>query len=190
MAHDPEDVLRFWLEEKSPADWYKGGAALDAEIRARFLSAWEAARDGALFDWIHTARGALAFLILTDQFSRNIHRDDARAFATDPLARAVAARSVAADLDQQIDPSPRQFFFLPFEHSEDMADQDRAVALIGERMEAPETLLHARVHREIIARFGRFPFRNEALGRASTPEERAFMDEGGYGALLRAFQDG
>lgn len=190
MTHDPGDVLHFWLEEKSPEDWYKGGDALDAEIRNRFGAAWDAARDGALFGWIDTPRGALAFLILTDQFPRNIHRGSALAFATDALARAVAARGVARGQDMAVDPSPRQFFYLPFEHSERIEDQDRAIELIAARMEALETLLHARVHREIIARFGRFPFRNAALGRADTAEERAFLDEGGYGALLRRMRAG
>lgn len=187
-THEFEDVLRFWLEECGPEDWYVGGAALDARIRDRFGAAWEAARAGRLHDWEGNAAGSLALLIITDQFSRNIFRGDARAFATDALARDVARRAISRGFDRATDAPQRQFFYLPFEHSESLTDQERAVRLIATRMDAPETLLHARAHREVIRRFGRFPFRNEALGRADTGAERDFLDAGAYGAVVRRLQ--
>ncbi|MBM2576883.1 DUF924 domain-containing protein [Jannaschia sp. Os4] len=187
---DPEDVLRFWLEEKGPEDWYKGGEALDAEIRDRFEGTWEAARAGRLAHWTTSPRGALAFLILTDQFPRNMFRGEAKAFATDPKAREVAKFSIDRKFDLKVDEPARQFFYLPLEHSECLQDQERAVRLICERMDAPETLLHARAHREVIRCFGRFPFRNAALGREMAAREAVFMDEGGYGAVVRELKEG
>ena len=181
---DREDVLRFWLEEKGPQDWYAGGDALDAEIRDRFEPLWEAARAGSLDHWTTDPRGALAFLILTDQFPRNMFRGGARAFATDPRAREVAKAAVDRRFDLKVEEPERQFFYLPLEHSECLQDQERAVRLICERMDAPETLLHARAHREVIRCFGRFPFRNAALGRDSSAREAVFLEEGGYGAVV------
>lgn len=189
-GHEAGDVLRFWLEECGPQDWYVGGAELDARIRDRFGPAWEAARAGRLSAWEHSAADSLALLILTDQFPRNMFRDDGRAFATDPLARDVALRALDRGFDRATDLPHRQFFYLPFEHSESLPDQERAVRLIAARMDAPETLLHARAHRDVIRRFGRFPFRNAALGRTSTAPERAFLDEGAYGAVVRRLRDG
>ena len=182
------EVLRFWLEELEPRDWYVADAAVDARIRERFLGAWEAARGGELRDWEATARGALALLVLTDQFPRNMFRGDGRAFATDALARGVARRAVARGFDLEVEAPARQFFYLPFEHSESLTDQERAVRLIAMRMDAPETLLHARAHREVIRRFGRFPYRNAALGRETSAAEKAFLEGGSYGAVLRGLQ--
>lgn len=183
----PEDVVDFWLEELTPADWYRQDDALDARIRDRFLPTWEAAAQ-IKSRWTTTARGTLAFLILTDQMSRNMLRGQARAFSTDGLALATTKAGIDRGFDMQIAGSARQFFYLPLEHSEFLADQERAVRLILLRMDAPETLLHARAHREIIRRFGRFPFRNAALGRTSSPAEQAFLESGAYGAVLRALQ--
>ena len=189
MAHDPEDVLTFWLQECGPEDWYRGGEALDAAIRDRFLPAWEGARHGDLRHWRQEARGTLALLVLTDQFPRNMFRGEARAFATDPLAREVAKSAIGRGQDLRIEGEARQFFYLPLEHSESLTDQERAVRLIATRMDAPETLLHARAHRDIIRQFGRFPFRNAALGRRTGPAEQAFLDDGGYGARVKAMRD-
>ena len=187
---DSEDVLRFWLEALKPADWYVSNDAVDTIIRDQFGAAWETARAGGLNDWRNSARGSLAYLILTDQFPRNMFRGDARAFATDALARAATADAIVKGWDLQIPEPARQFFYLPLEHSEDICDQDRAVTLVQSAM--PETgagtLLHARAHAEIIRRFGRFPFRNQALGRDSTAEEIAFMAEGGYGSIVRQLE--
>ena len=182
---DPVEVLDFWLGELGPEGWYAGGPEIDAECRDRFLEVWQAAAEGGLEHWVDGTVGTLAYLIVTDQFSRNIHRGTAQAFQTDPQALAAARRAVDQGWDLGAPEPERQFFYLPFEHSEEIADQDRAVALIGERLPAsPDSLLHARAHHEIIRRFGRFPFRNAALGRTSTPEEEAFLAEGAYGAVV------
>ncbi|MFN3937616.1 MAG: DUF924 family protein [Gemmobacter sp.] len=188
---DPVEVLDFWLDEVGPEGWYNGGEALDAEIRERFGDLWQAAAEGGLDHWVAGPAATLAYLVLTDQFPRNMWRGQAKAFATDGRALAAARRAVAEGWDMEAPEPERQFFYLPFEHSEDPADQAEAVRLIGTRM--PETgaenLLHARAHEEIIRRFGRFPFRNAALGRSATPEEQAFLDAGGYGAVVRAMQE-
>lgn len=185
---DRDEVLEFWLHKVGPQGWYAVDPAVDAEIVARFRALWQRAADGGLQDWLGDARGALAYLILTDQFPRNMFRGDPRAFATDPQARAAARKVLAANWDQQIATPERQFCFLPFEHSEDPADQALAVDCFTTRMDNPETALHARAHQQIIARFGRFPFRNAALGRHSTEAEDSFMRDGGYGAIVRELQ--
>ena len=186
MAVTAAAVVDYWLG-LGPAGWYAVDETVDAEIRARFAPAWEAALAGAFGAWAETAEGALGLLILTDQFPRNMFRGEARAFATDARARAVADAAIARGHDRAVPEPERQFFYLPFMHAEDLALQDRCIALIGERMpqEGAGNLPHARAHREIIRRFGRFPYRNEALGRKTTAEERAFLDGGGYGAVLR-----
>ncbi|MBL4917837.1 DUF924 family protein [Szabonella alba] len=184
---DPVEVLEFWLEETGPEGWYLGGEEIDATIRDRFGDLWQAAHAGGLDHWIDGPAGTLAFLIITDQFSRNIHRGRAEAFATDPMARAAARKAVAEGWDLGVPEPERQFFYLPFEHSEDMADQALAVDYLSTRM--PETgaepALHARAHQEIIRRFGRFPFRNAALGRETTPAEQDFLDAGAYAAIVK-----
>lgn len=186
---DPIEVLDFWLGEVGPEGWYAGGDDLDAEVREGFLDVWQAAHDGGLDHWAEGTVGTLAFIIVCDQFSRNMHRGQAAAFATDAAARTAAGRAVAEGWDLNAPEPERQFFYMPFEHSEDPADQALAVGFMAERMpNAPELLLHAKVHQEIIARFGRFPARNVALGRETTPEEAAFLAEGGYGVILRGFQ--
>lgn len=184
----PDEVIRFWIDEVGEAGWFTSDVALDQRIRDGFLSAWEEALAGRLAGWGASAQGALAFLILTDQFPRNMFRGDARAFATDGLARDAARVAIARGFDLTI-PSPRRvFFYLPFEHSEEMADQHWSVALMEARMpdEADGYPLHARAHRAIIAKFGRFPFRNAALDRVTTAEEQAFLSDGGYGAIVRS----
>jgi uncharacterized protein (DUF924 family) len=179
-----EDVLDFWLEELDEADWYRGGDDLDALIRERFTNIWEQASRGELDGWCDTPEGTLAFLIVTEQFPRNMFRGTAKAFSTDPRALSAAKAAVAECRDWLIDMPERQFFYLPLEHSEDIADQHRAVRLIATRMRAPETLLHARAHRWVIDRFGRFPYRNAALGRETRPPEESFLAEGGYRLAL------
>lgn len=179
----PHDVTAFWLDEVGEKGWYTRDDALDQTIRDRFRAAWDDAAAIAPGWAAQGAQGALAALILTDQFPRNMFRDDSRAFATDALARHIADGAIAAGLDLATPEPARQFFYLPFEHSEDLADQDRAVALFAERMPG-ENLRHAQLHRAAIAAFGRFPWRNAALGRAPTPAEQRIMDAGGYGALV------
>ena len=187
----PNEITTFWIKDVGPAGWYDSSDELDNTIRNRFMADWEAARGGSRDDWRDTPDGALAFLILTDQFPRNMFRGDARSFATDPAARACADHAIARGLDMQIVLPDRQFFYMPFMHSEAMADQDRCIALMAERMaDTPGQgdTLHARVHRAIIERFGRFPYRNDALGRDTTEEERVFMEDGGYTALRKKFE--
>ena len=187
---DPVEVLEFWLHELGPKGWYAGGDEIDSLCRDRFADLWQAAHDGGLEHWVDGTVGTLAYLILTDQIPRNIHRGTALAFATDPLALAAAKKAVAAGWDLNAPEPERQFFYMPFEHSEDPADQALAVEYMRERLRSdPENLLHARAHQAIILRYGRFPTRNAALGRVSTPEEQAYLDQGGYAALVKAMKD-
>lgn len=181
-----EDIIEFWLNQVGPKGWYAATPELDADILGRFKPDWEAAHSGACHDWVANPRGAFAFLILTDQFPRNMFRGDWRAFATDVLARAAAKQAIDQGFDLRFPEPERQFFYLPLMHSECLMDQDRCVRLMLTRM--PETgadnLLHAKAHRELIRRFGRFPFRNDALHRGSSEEERKFLAEGGYAACV------
>lgn len=186
---DPVSVLDFWLREVGEKGWYRGDADLDAVCRERWMELWQAAEGGGLDHWVEGTVGTLAFLILTDQLPRNMFRGTGRAFATDAMARGAAKKAVEAGWDMGAPEPERQFFYLPFEHSEDLADQEAGIALMAERLPAsPENLLHARAHAEIIRRFGRFPFRNAALGRVSTPEEESFLAAGGYGAVVRRLE--
>ncbi len=186
----PQDVLAYWLDEVGPKGWYAGGEALDAEIKERFGPTLELASEGALGLWLTCASETLAYIILTDQFSRNMYRGTAQAFATDPAACIAAKVAIAKDWDLKIDGMARQFFYMPLMHSENLFDQDRAVRLICSRMPdgGEGNLVHAKAHREIIRKFGRFPFRNDALGRKTTAAEQDFLDNGGYGAILQELQ--
>jgi uncharacterized protein (DUF924 family) len=185
---DPVAVLDFWLGEIGVEGWYKGGPAIDAACAA-FTDLWQAAHDGGLEHWVDGTVGTLAYLIVTDQFSRNIHRDTALAFACDARALAAAQTALEQGWDMHAPEPERQFFYMPFEHSEAPADQAMAVHLMDTRMPSdPDMALHARAHAEVIRRFGRFPTRNAALGRISTPEEQAFLDAGGYGAIVTALK--
>ena len=183
---DPVEVLDFWLGEIGPDGWYAGSEAIDAACRDAFSDLWQAAHDGGLEHWVEGTVGTLAYLIVTDQFPRNIHRGTALGFATDVRALAAAKLAVAAGWDMAAPEPERQFFYMPFEHSEDSADQVLAVQYLTERLASnPEMALHARAHQDVIRRFSRFPTRNEALSRASSPEEQSYLDEGGYIALVR-----
>ena len=179
---DIQNVLDFWLEEVGPDGWYVASDEVDQRIRDRFGALVERAKRGELDEWRETADGSLAILILLDQFSRNLHRGKAEAFAADAQARDIARTAIAQNQDMEIAQPGRQFFYLPFEHSENLADQDWSIALFTARMDTmSETMMwHVEQHRETIRRFGRFPFRNEALGRTSTEEEAAFLSEGSY----------
>ena len=183
----PEDILSFWLDEVGPAGWYASDEALDARIRERFTAAWQAAREGAFSLWLTYPSGVLAYIILNDQFPRNMFRGEGQAFATDKLALAAAKCAIDKDWDLKIDEPGRQFFYLPLMHSESQADQDRCVRLMLARMPSAGAgnLVHAKAHREVIRRFGRFPYRNQALHRPSTETEIDFERSGGYGAVLR-----
>lgn len=178
MAPTVTDVVSFW-HEAGPDRWFEKDTDFDKEIRERFFDTYEAAAAGKLSHWEQSAQSALALLILLDQFPRNMFRDDARAFATDPLARAVAAGAIVRGFDSQVPEELRKFFYLPFEHSEDLADQERCIAL-NKAAGNVENLKWAEIHADIIRRFGRFPHRNAALGRATTSEEKDFLDSGGF----------
>jgi len=187
---NPEDVLAFWLDEVGSDGWYKSDDALDAKIREKFEDTWSHASDGALSLWLTYPSGTLAYVILTDQFPRNMFRGTAKAFATDAVARAAAKSAIAKGWDQRIDAPARQFFYLPLMHSECLVDQDRSVRLILTRMpdEGGSNLLHAKAHREVIRKFGRFPYRNEALDRHTQAHEAEYLDAGGYGTTVRELQ--
>jgi uncharacterized protein (DUF924 family) len=174
----PADIVSFW-QNAGPKRWFGKDPAFDQEIRDRFLDMHEAAAAGKLAGWEANAQGALALLILLDQFPRNMFRGQARAFATDPLARSIAAGALVRGFDAQAPAGMRGFFYLPFEHSEDLADQARAVAFYKTMGDA-DGLKWAELHAGIIRRFGRFPHRNSLLGRATTAEEQAFLDAGGF----------
>lgn len=183
MSATPHDVIGFW-RSAGPHRWFARDARFDEAIRLKFEPVHLAASRGKYDDWRQTAEGCLALLILLDQFPRNLWRNSGHAFATDGLARDIARKAVQSDFDQQVEPEMRPFFYLPFEHSEDIADQDLSVRLCEAHRDATgdaETLRWAEIHRDIIARFGRFPHRNRALGRETTAEEQAFLDDGGFG---------
>lgn len=174
----PADVVDFW-REAGPASWFRKDAAFDDEFRARFLAAHDAACRGELDGWAQDAQGALALLILLDQFPRNAFRGTPRMFESDGKACEIARQALRRGYDGQADTQLRNFFYLPFMHSERLADQDLAVELT--RKLGDEALRHAQIHRDVIERFGRFPHRNALLGRATTPEEQRFLDDGGFG---------
>lgn len=173
----PSDVLGFW-REAGPEKWFRKDESFDAQFRGRFLAAHEAAARDELDAWAATAEGALALLILLDQFPRNAFRGTPRVYATDAQARGIAHRAVDQGLDREIEPPLRHFFYLPFMHSEDLRDLDRCVELTREA--GGEQHRYAQHHRGIVQRFGRFPHRNAILGRPSTPEEEAFLAGGGF----------
>jgi uncharacterized protein (DUF924 family) len=172
----PREILDFWSGTVGEKRWYADEPALDEAIRTRYENLWRDARAGKLADWEKAPESALALLIVLDQFPRNMFRDHADAFASDEQARDMAKRAVARGFDMQIDPPIRQFFYTPFEHSENMEDQDRSLALFAKGMGLDHyTHPYILKHRAEIVRFGRFPSRNNALGRVSTPEEQEFL---------------
>ena len=174
----PEEVSAFW-EEASEARWFVKDAAFDGALRVRFGDALAQARDGTFDHWADTAYGGLGLVILLDQMSRNIHRGSALAFAADARALRIARQSIAKGFHHRLAAPWAQWLILPLEHAEDLDCQRRAVALFS-TMGLPVMAYWAQVHLDIIARFGRFPHRNPVLGRASTPEELAFLKTGGF----------
>ena len=184
----PEDVLSFWLDEVGPDGWYKADETLDAKISETFEAAWEGAMDGKYSLWLTYPSGALAYIILTDQFPRNMFRGSGRAFASDRAALTAAKAAIGKGWDMRIDEPARQFFYLPLMHSENLVDPERCMACFKDRMPkmGADNLRHAAAHRWIIKRYGRFPYRNAALGRETTSEEAEFMRRGGYATLLDA----
>lgn len=176
--------MRFWFEEAGPERWYAVDPAFDARVR-RLYGPFMHDLDAAKFDsrdaWLAAPQTGLALVVAMDQFPRHVWRGSGKAFALDAKARAAARRLIEKGFDLALDEVRRAFLYLPFMHSEAMSDQDFCVALAEERI-GPDsaTALHARKHREVIARFGRFPHRNAALGRETSEDERAFLDAGGY----------
>jgi uncharacterized protein (DUF924 family) len=174
----PEEILAFW-REAGPARWYKRDAAFDAVIHSRFLGLWQKAAAGGLSSWETSDDGALALVIVLDQFPRNMFRDDIRTYSSDALAREVAGRAIARGADKHVDAGLLEFLYLPFMHSEHLADQQRCVELFRNAGD-PENLRYAEDHADIIRRFGRFPHRNRIVGRTTTPEEQTFLEQGGF----------
>ena len=171
------DVVAFW-RDAGPPRWFRKDEAFDADFRGRFLAAHDAAAKGEFDAWANETEGTLALLILLDQFPRNSFRGTPRMFATDAKALALAHAAIDAGQDIQVDEQLRQFFYLPLMHSEDVGEQELCVELTREM--GQESARYARLHRDIITRFGRFPHRNAVVGRASTAEEQRFLDEGGF----------
>lgn len=182
-----DEIIDYWLNQVGPKGWYAGGAELDAEIRDRFAETWAEVRAHDINVWHCSPRGVLAYLILMDQFPRNMFRDTADAFATDHLALSTAKIAIDRKWDLEVPEPDRQFFYLPLMHSENSVDQDRCVRLMAERMPrtGADNLRHARAHRAVIRRFGRFPYRNAALGRETSQAELDWMAAGGYGQTLQ-----
>jgi len=170
-------IVAFWTEA-GPGRWFKKDGTFDDDFRARFAAEHKAAASGALDEWINRADGALALTILLDQYPRNSFRGTARMFATDSKALTVAKQAIAQGFDTIVNPDLRRFFYLPFMHSEQLADQDRSLELYAPL--EPESQRFAVLHRDIIARFGRFPHRNAVLGRTTSAEEQQFLDQGGF----------
>ena len=171
-----DEILRFWFEELQPQDWFVRSEAVDRTIRARFLGVHDELSRGAELAVPASAREALAAVIVLDQFPRNLFRGSPRAFATDALALSLAQQAIAAGLDRKLSTQERMFLYMPFQHAEDRVVQERSVELFAS-LGAAESLDFARRHKEVIDRFGRFPHRNAALGRESTPQELEFMQQ-------------
>ena len=183
LAPTPEGILRFWFDYAGPAKWYASSPAFDARIRRLFAASVEqeaAAMKAGRHAWMDTPEGCLALIILFDQLPRNIWRGSGRAFAYDGLAVDIAHRMIERGFDWAIADDRRAFIYLPFMHSECLDDQDYCVELCRSRLTGGGNIEHAIKHREVIEKFGRFPYRNDALQRISTPEECDYLDSGGY----------
>jgi uncharacterized protein (DUF924 family) len=190
MSPEAQDVLDFWFAEQNAARWYVADAEFDSTIRRRFGELAEAAAEGRLDDWAETPSGWLALLILLDQFSRNLHRHDGRAWTQDVKAQRLAVSGIARGDDRTLPPLQRVFAYMPLEHAESVALQRRSVELFDalrndvpaeQRARFDEFHVYAGKHRDVIGRFGRFPHRNALLGRADTPDETAYLAQPGSG---------
>nr|WP_111299545.1 DUF924 family protein [Paracoccus saliphilus] len=174
MLKTPQQVLDFWFSDEMRPNWFAKSDQIDARIRNDFAETYAAAHAGKLDDWMADADSALALVIALDQFPRNIFRGSPRSFESNDLALRYAKAALDRGYDQQQSPDRRQFLYLPFMHSEELADQNRSVELY-QALGNEHSLHFARDHRDIVARFGRFPHRNAVLGRDSTPEEAEFL---------------
>jgi uncharacterized protein (DUF924 family) len=174
----PDEVISFW-REAGPEKWFAKDEAFDQTCRDRFLPTYEAAARGDLNEWELTPDGALAVILLLDQFPRNMFRGQRETYKTDPVALMAADRAIERGFDHKVEPLFRRFFYLPFMHSESLGDQERSVAL-NEALGEEDSVKYAHHHHDIVARFGRFPHRNAILGRETTPEEEAFLKESDF----------
>jgi uncharacterized protein (DUF924 family) len=173
-----DDAVRFWFEELTPKEWYRASETVDAEVTARFGKIYDALKKAVPPEWLETPKGFLAAILVLDQFPRNTFRGRPKAFATDGKALALAKLAVGEGMDAKLPPQQRAFIYLPFQHSEALADQARSVGLFT-ALGNPLNLDYAIRHQDVIERFGRFPHRNEILGRDSTAEEEAFLETPG-----------
>lgn len=173
------DIISFW-QNAGYDKWFNKDDAFDATVHEQFLPTYEAAAAGRLNDWEATPESALALVIVLDQFPRNMFRGSPQSWATDPIARDVIKRALAKGFDKMVPEALRTFFYLPLMHSENIDDQQKCVAFY-KALGDENSLKYAELHEDIIRRFGRFPHRNPILGRDTTPEERAFLEAGGFG---------
>jgi uncharacterized protein (DUF924 family) len=178
---DPGEVVSFWLAQNDKV-WFSADPAFDAEVVSRFAELVERAESGSLDHWAESPEGAVALVILLDQMTRNIYRDSPGMFAADDKALALAKRVIARGFDMDLDKDKRRWLYMPFMHSEDLEDQERGVELFAQS-ELASSLPFAEEHADIIRRFGRFPHRNAILGRHTTPEEAAFLADGGFSGV-------
>lgn len=174
MSESPQSLVEFWFSDTVRPFWFRSTPAFDCQLRDRFQIVWQQAATGELDSWAETAEGALALVVILDQFPLNIYRGEARSFSTEARARDIAALAVENRLDASLPDEQKAFLYMPFMHSETLADQDRSVALYR-ATGLEHNLKFAQHHREIVRRFGRFPHRNKILGRPSTEEEQAYL---------------
>lgn len=189
MSDTANRVLSFWLDDIGPDAWDIPNEITAKLVTAEFRSLWQTASDGNLGSWICDPSTCLALILVLDQFPRFMFPDQAEAYASDSAALAVAKRAIVMGHDLKVAEPMRQFFYMPLMHSESLMDQERCVRLMSLRLPncASDQLCHAKAHRDIIRQFGRFPYRNDRLGRASTPAEQQFLDAGGYAQSMDAF---
>lgn len=180
MPVTPENILAFWFEETPPKLHFQKNAAFDQEIATRFEDTYLAAIADDLDSWGTSPEGALALVIILDQFSRNLHRDSPAAFAHDAKAVAIAGQAIDAGFDLELPDHQRAFLYMPFMHAEDLALQEKSVALFTKSLPDSNNIQYAEEHRDIIKNFGRFPHRNKTLRRTTTAEEQQFLENGGF----------
>ena len=182
MRDTKQEILHFWFVETDPSLWFQKNEEFDTRIRERFKVTYDMAKDGLCNAWADDAEGALALCIVLDQFPRNMFRGTADMFATDEKALLCSKQAIHRGFDQVLTPEKRRFMYLPFEHSENMRDQNRAVELFEAMKDVdPLGYQYALRHKEVIEKFGRFPHRNKALGRENTPEEEEYLKQPGAG---------
>ena len=183
---EPEFILNFWLDEVGPNCWYSSDNSLDGLIEQNFKETFEYILSGGNSLWLTYPSGALAYIIVLDQFSKNIFRGSKKSFAADRIALAASKQSIKYEFDLKINEPARQFFYLPLMHSENLYDQEKCIRQILQKLplSGHNLLKHARAHRELIRSYGRFPNRNSQLGRANTHFEQEYFEHGGYQAVL------